>query len=218
MRFPGRRFRVPVAGLVWLAALSVGALDLPDLSGTWRLNKDQSDDFKSAAWPSRAPSGPGGGYGRGGVHIGGRRGGGGGAEASDPELTAALQTLVIDHKDPRLSITDAMGRVRVIYTDGRKTEEEHSHGGTTKVQAEWKDGRVEIVSKPETGSKRTEDISVAADHSQLRITIKIEGERGPTTMHLVYDALPAGAPTPSSKPAPERPPASASPTDLPPEL
>jgi hypothetical protein len=219
MRSCRRQFRRgALAGLVWLAALGVGGLDLPDFSGTWRLNKDQSDAFKSAAWPSRAPSGPGGGSGRGGVHIGGRRGGDGGAEASDPELTAALQTLVIDHKDPRLSITDALGRVRVIYTDGRKTEEEHSHGGTTKVQAEWKDGRVEIVSKPETGSKRTDDISVAADHSQLRVTIKIEGERGPTTLRLVYDALPAGAPTPSAKPAPERPAPSGPPADLPPEL
>ncbi len=218
MRFPRRGLvRAPLAVLVWLGALGVGALDLPDLSGTWRLNKEQSDDFKSTAWPSRAPSGPGGGSGRGGVHIGGRRGGGGGGEASDPELAAALQTLVIDHKDPRLSITDALGRVRVVYTDGRKTEEEHSHGGTTKVEAQWKDGRVEIVSKPESGSKRTEDFSVAADHSQLRVTIKLEGERGAATIHLVYNALPAGAPTPSTNPA--KPPAqSPPPTELPPEL
>ena len=211
--------RGALAGLVWLAALGVGALDLPDLSGTWRLNKDQSDDFKSAAWPSRAPSGPAGGLGRGGVHIGGRRaGGGGGAEGSDPDVSASLQTLVIDHKDPKLSITDAFGRVRVVYTDGRKTEEEHSHGGTTKVQAEWKDGRVEIVSKPESGSKRTEDLSVAADHSQLRVTIKLDGERGASTLRLVYDALPAGAPAAPVAPPETRSTPSAPTTDLPPEL
>jgi hypothetical protein len=202
---------------VWLSALGVGAVELPDLSGTWRLNKEQSDDFKTTAWPSRAPSGPGGGFGRGGVHIGGRRGDAGGGGGPDTDLKGALQTLVIDHKDPKLSITDAYGRIRVVYTDGRKTEEEHSHGGTTKVEAQWKDGRVEIVSKPETGSKTVEDFSVAADHSQLRLTIKLEGGRGDTAIHLVYDALPAGAPTPSAQPPTPHTP-SAPPTDLPPEL
>jgi len=217
MRSRGSRCRVPVALLVWLAALGVGAMDLPDLSGTWRLNKEQSDDFKTTAFPGRAPSGPAGGFGRGGTHIGGRRGDGGGGGGPDPDFTAALQTLVIDHKDPKLSITDAYGRIRVVYTDGRKTEEEHSHGGTTKVEAQWKDGRVEIVEKPETGSKRIEDFSVAADHSQLRLTIKLEGGRGDSTIHLVYDALPPGTPTPSAKPA-SPPSQSPPPTDLPPEL
>ena len=217
MLVPGPRFaRVPLAALVWVSAFGLGAMDLPDLSGTWRLNKDQSDTFKSSAWPSRgANASPGGGFGRGGVHIGGRRGDGGRGGGLDPDVAAAFQTLVIEHKDPRLSITDALGRSRVVYTDGRKTEEEHSHGGTTKVEAQWKDGRVEIVSKPETGSKSTEDFSVAADHSQLRVTIKVEGERGDSTIHLVYDALPAGAPVapPSTRPTPSAPP-----TDLPPEL
>jgi hypothetical protein len=218
MRFARTRFVAPVAVLAWLSALGAGAVDLPDLSGTWRLNKEQSDDFKTAAFPSRgANAAPGGGFGRGGVHIGGRRPDGGGGGGPDTDLGAALQTLVIDHKDPMLSITDAYGRIRVVYTDGRKTEEEHSHGGTTKVEARWKDGRVEIVSKPETGSKRVEDFSVAADHSQLRLTIKLEGGRGDTTIRLVYDALPAGAPTPSAQPVTPHTP-SAPPTDLPPEL
>ena len=214
-----RSIRIPLGVLIWLTAFGVGAVDLPDLSGTWRLNKEQSDNLKSTeAWPSRgANAAPGGGFGRCGVHIGGRRPDGGGGGWPDPDLASALQTLVIDHKDPKLSITDAYGRIRVVYTDGRKTEEEHSQGGTTKVEAQWKDGRVEIVSKPETGSKHVEDYSVAADHSQLRLTIKFEGGRGETTLRLVYDALPAGAPTPSAQPATphsQSPP----PTDLPPEL
>jgi len=106
-----------------------------------------------------------------------------------------------------------------VYTDGRKTEEEHSQGGTTKVQAQWKDGRVEIVSKPETGFKTIEDLSITADRSQLRMTVTLEGGRSPVTLHLVYDAGKAGAPPPANpSAAPPAKPGTPAPSDLPPEL
>ena len=94
------------------------------------------------------------------------------------ETLARAQTLEIRHEEPRLSIIDANGRERVVYTDGRKTEEERSAGGTTKVRARWKDGRVEVTSVPEKGPKITETFSVTADRTQLMMTLSFERRRG----------------------------------------
>ncbi|HEY1435624.1 MAG TPA: hypothetical protein VGG65_09630 [Thermoanaerobaculia bacterium] len=195
-------------------AAALQAVNLPDLSGTWQLNKDASDDAAKVMKDARAAGGGGGGGGggMGGGHHGHGGGGGGGrgagrgqddsASQNAGDWFAALNTLQIKHKEPELSITDASGRVRVVYTDGRKTEEERSHGGTTAVTGSWKDGHVEIVSKPETGAKITEDFIITADGSQLTVTTKMEGGRGPAvTIHRVYDAVKSPvAPTPPPAP------------------
>lgn len=207
------------------AAPPLAAVDLPNLSGAWQLNKDQSDDPQKVMQDARSSDGGGGrsgGFSGGGMGGGmGRHHGGGGSRGGSgdssssgsggfDERQAALETLQIDHKDPSLSITDAAGRARTLYTDGRKTEEEHSYGGTTAVTASWKDGHLEVVSKPESGAKITETYAVAADHSQLTVTTKVEGgRRGSYTIRRVYDAAKPGsarpgAPNraPSPKPAP----------------
>ncbi|HWZ84556.1 MAG TPA: hypothetical protein VN032_00050, partial [Thermoanaerobaculia bacterium] len=145
-------------------------------------------------------------------------GGGGGGRGSDhsgqadqsnqstSDWFAALNTLQIQHKEPSITITDAAGHERVVYTDGRKTEQERSHGGTVVMTASWKDGHVEIVSKPETGAKVTETFTITADGSQLTVTTKMEGGRGPAvTIRRVYDAVKA----PDAK---SPPPASPSPS------
>jgi hypothetical protein len=139
---------------------------------------------------------------------GGRHGSGSGtggepaAPGPDPEALAALETLTISHAEPKLTITDASGRERVVFTDGRVVEEERSHGGKTKVEAQWKDGRIEIVSKPETGAKVTEAFSITADGSHLTVTTKLEGGRsGTITIRRIYDAVKSTA-TPA---APEKP-------------
>ena len=201
-------------------AQALAALDLPNLTGTWQLNKDQSDDPAKVIRDARSENGGGGGGGRGGFSGGGmgmgrHHGGGGGSRGGGSDSSssggfnerfAALETLQIDHKDPSLEITDAAGRERTLYTDGRKTEEEHSYGGTTAVTASWKDGHLEVVSKPESGAKITETYAVAADHSQMTVTTKVDGGRsGSYTIRRVYDAVKPGAPkpgTPNKAPSP----------------
>jgi hypothetical protein len=214
---------IALAAATLAPAQGLAALDLPNLTGTWQLNKDQSDDPEKVIKNARS-SGGGGGSGFSGGGTGRHRGGGGGSggrggngdssssssSGGFDERFAALDTLQIDHKDPSLSITDAAGRERTLYTDGRKTEEEHSYGGTTAVTASWKDGHLEVVSKPESGAKITETYTVAADHSQMTVTTKVDGGRsGSYTIHRVYDAAapgtskpgaPGKAPTP--RPAP----------------
>src|SRR5262245_28642476 len=138
-------FVVSIAAAV---SSALAALDLPNLSGTWRLNQDASDDPAKVLSNSRPDSsGGGGGWGGGGGHGGHGHGGGGrggnrssGGEGSGgrADFFEAVTSLKIEHQEPRLTITDAAGRERTIYTDGRRTEEEHSHGGTTAVTASWK--------------------------------------------------------------------------------
>ncbi len=190
---------------------------MPNLSGTWQLDKDASDDPKKVMEEARAAAPGGGGAGGGGGHGGGHGHGGGGSggmggmgsaggsggrhgsgsgSASGEEGTldfeslSALETLRISHAEPMLSITDAAGRERVVYTDGRVIELERSHGGKTRVEARWKDGRIEIVSKPETGPKVTEALSITADGSHLTLTTKMEGGRmGTVTIRRIYDVV-----------------------------
>jgi hypothetical protein len=200
---------IALAAATLAGAQGLAALDLPNLTGTWQLNKDQSDDPEKVMKNARSSSGGGSGFSGGGMgrHHGGGGGGGRGGNGDSSssssggfdERFAALDTLQIDHKDPSLSITDAAGRARTLYTDGRKTEEEHSYGGTTAVTASWKDGHLEVVSKPETGAKITETYTIAADHSQMTVTTKVEGGRsGSYTIHRVYDAAAPGRPKPGA--------------------
>jgi hypothetical protein len=204
-----------MGALVLAVGPGLQAVDYPNLTGTWKLNKDQSDDPAKMAQEARESSsggsgqggggGMGHGHGHGGGHGGGSRPSDGGA-GPDPGFFSALDTLTIRHDEPTLTITDAAGRVRIRYTDGRKTEEEHSHGGTTKVVALWKDGHIEITSAPEHGPKVTETWSITADRSQLMVTTKFEGDHGSgTTMHRVYDAQGAAPKAPAGPEPTESP-------------
>ncbi len=184
---------------------------LPDLSGTWKLNTSASDDPQqklrdaAPAEGSGSDSGDGtSGSGGAGGHRGGGRGGwgghrhrGGGSGGDGSSWLEARERLVIRHADPELRITDASGRERTLYTDGRKTEEERSQGGTTAVRALWKSGHIEVTSEPEKGPKLVQTYAVSADGTQLTVTTRIEGRR-PITISSVYDAVretpPAAAP------------------------
>ena len=232
MKFPLNGRALALFSLAIATSLALRALDMPNLSGTWQLDKNASDDPKKVMEEARAAAPGGGGYGGGGGHGGGAghghggggsggmggmgsSGGSGGRHGSgpgsgepnapgpDPEMLAALETLTISHSEPKLTITDASGRERVVFTDGRVIEEERSHGGKTKVEAQWKDGHIEIVSKPETGAKVTEAFSITADGSQLTVTTKMEGGRmGTVTIRRIYDVVkPSAAPAAPAKPA-----------------
>jgi hypothetical protein len=182
---------------------------LANLSGTWKLNKDLSDDPQQKMKEARDDSSGGGGaFGRHRGGMGGRRRGGEtGATDDNPRSSfednaAALQLLKIRHHEPDLTIEDGLGRQHKLFTDGRKVEEERSLGGTTQIRAAWKDARIVVTTEPEKGPKITETYAVAADGSQLTVTSRIEGRRGRAVeIRRVYDAVkpvPTAAPTPAS--------------------
>jgi hypothetical protein len=169
-----------------------------DLSGTWKLDRERSDDpaqkLREGRDPSRRGSGGGGGF-------RGRRGGGGfGGHHGRPtdegeenggtdffEDSRAFDLLAIVHRDPELRITDGLGREHVLYTDGRRVDEERS-SGTTKIRAKWKDGRVVVATTPEHGAKITETYAVTADGFSLTVTTRVEGRGRELEFRRVYDA------------------------------
>ena len=192
--------RVALTPSVAAATLQAGAnLPLPDYSGVWKLNRELSDDPAQALKDMRGSAGSGGGWhGRGrGRHGGGGGAGEGSSESGESSAFAALETLTIRHAEPDVTIVDGVGREHHVTTDGKKSEEERSRGGTTKLTAGWKDGRLEIVTAPEHGPRWTETYAITADRSQLTITTKIDGGRGTATIRRVYEAVPAQPATPS---------------------
>lgn len=187
-----------------LIFLPIVGLALPadvrgNLSGTWKLNRDLSDDPQQKmreARESGSGGGTRGGGGFGGHHGGGGRGGGfrgrprgqeGEGGSGDAEVaTQAFETLSIVHRDPELRITDGVGREHVLSTDDRKIEEERS-AGTVKMRARWKDGHVLVTTTPEHGPTLTETYAVAADGSVLTVTTKVEGRGRSFEFRRVYD-------------------------------
>jgi hypothetical protein len=196
-----------------VASDSAAGGGLANLTGTWKLNKDLSDDPRQKMKEAQDSGGSGGGgLGRHRGGFGGRRRGSDtdtGAESprsSLEENASALQLLKIQHQEPQLVIEDGIGRQHKLFTDGRKVEEERSQGGTTEMRAVWKDARIVVTTEPEKGPKITETYAVAADGSQLTVTSKIEGRRGRAIeIRRVYDAV-----KPAVTPAAPTPPPAAS--------
>ena len=187
-----------------------------NLSGTWKLNRDASDDPRKKMEEMQSQgggsgSGSGGGWSGGSGRHGGHRGYGGGSSqdgSSSDAMTdraATWQSLQIEHADPQLIIRDGAGREHTYFTDGRKTEEERSFGGTTKIKAQWKEGHVVVEIDPEKGRSYTETYSVTADHKQLTVTtrFKSRGSRGDVEIRRVYDAAAPAAPEPVESSAPQ---------------
>ena len=173
-----------------LILLPIVGLALPanlrgNLSGTWKLNRDLSDDPGEKMREARESGGGGGA--RGGGFRGRHReaepeGGSGDVE----DVTRAFETLSIVHHDPELRITDGLGREHVLSTDDRKIEEERS-AGTVKIRARWKDGHVLVTTAPEHGATLTETYAVTADGSVLTVITKVEGRGRSFEFRRVYD-------------------------------
>jgi hypothetical protein len=196
------------------AEVRVDANARPDLSGTWRLNEDLSEDPRTKMQEAGGRGGGmgrggggggeggggfggrggmGGGGGRGGTGGGGgRRGGGDSGERSGDgamhlsETLAAQKVLTISHKDPELVIRDLNGRSRTFFTDARKVEEERSEG-TAKIQTKWKDRSIVVVTKL-SDREITDTYERAADGARLFVTTKMEGGRAPFSFRRVYEA------------------------------
>jgi hypothetical protein len=94
---------------------------------------------------------------------------------------------------PALTVTYPGGRTRVVYTDNRKVKEDRPGGKPMKTQAHWTDsGSLEVVSKMDDGTTRTEIYELSNDGHRLFVIVGIEG-RGPKPLQFrrVYDKLEA---------------------------
>ena len=184
----------------------------PDLSGTWLLNEEFSDDIEAklqeARRQRRSRSAPGsrGGMGRGGM---GGRGSGSGPSGGmppmgerrpggrDPEemrrrmqqLVQGLEILLINYEDPMLSIRFADGRQRAFRTDGKKQSRKTADGAVV-TRAKWKkDGLLTVFTSTPWGRETTETYELITETDQLRLITEIHQASGMPPLELVrvYD-------------------------------
>jgi hypothetical protein len=181
------------------------------LSGTWKLNRDQSDDAHKKMQEARGGNGGGGrggqtGGGRiggtwpfpgggGGGPYGGRRGGAGGGEGDEDrkqmqELFNPADSLAIVRKDVEVDLTDDQNRKRVFYTDGRKLQKSKDEK-YQELAARWEGDRLVAGQNGSRGGKITRSFEVAPEGQQLYETVRVDNRRSgsPVVIRYVYDVI-----------------------------
>ncbi len=178
----------------------------PSLNGTWKLNRDQSDDPREklrSAMQDRDQNGPMGGHGGmggGGVTMGipgiggiggggmGRRGGGpgmgGGSGAGSLEQREKLRDLVeapdqltVTQKGPEIDMADTQSHVRSLFTDGRKLEKPKKDSPQAQVKAHWERETLITEEKGPNGEKISHSYEIAGESKQLADTLTIESKK-----------------------------------------
>lgn len=164
--------------------------------GTWRLNRDESDDARKKLQESQQSGGgqgggvhaggypggyPGGGYPGGGYPGGGYPGGGGGGYGghrnsySNDDLNRLSDVLnparnvTIAKTDSAVELSDDLDRKREFYTDGRKLDKPKNAKGDSyrEAGAKWEDARLITQEEGPKGGKIE------------RVISPYEGENGP---------------------------------------
>ncbi len=185
-------------------AKTAPAPDVPrkrDLTGSWKLNKEEStqprkrdDDSDGGHRGGGGSSGGGwpggghGGYGGGGMHRGGM---------SDDErkamqdLMRPSETLAFQQDSAAIVMTDDLDRHRTFYTDGRKLKKSKDTDNQ-EFDATWQEYRLVAEFKGPDGNKIERTFEVLEGNQQLRETIHFATGRSQREVYLryVYDLQP----------------------------
>jgi len=189
----------------------------PALSGTWKLNRDESDDprekLRSAIQDRDQNGSPGGmgrhgGMGGGGIGMGipgmgggmgGSRGPGGGMgrgsgseeqHARLRDLVQAPDQVIVAQKGPETDITDTDNHVRALFTDGRKVEKAKKDSPQSQVKARWEGQTLITEEKGPNGEKISHAYELSVEgNQQLSDTLTLESKRlnTPVIIRYVYD-------------------------------
>lgn len=161
----------------------------PNLAGTWKLNKEQSDDPRQKmqqAMGSGSPPPP---------PPQGRGGGPGGMMAEWSQLT-------VTQLDANVKVTGSSGRTLANTTPADKSAKsddsnasgsnENDNGGQRRMApppAEWQGSQLVANGRGFGGGTSTRTFELSPDGKQLYVTTKITSERlsQPVTYKLVYD-------------------------------
>ncbi len=194
----------------------------PNLSGTWALNKDASDDPRTAMQQAGNSGGNGGGrYGAGG---GGGNGGGGGQRGGDggnggggggrggqngPGAMNSLSRLTIEQTASSAKVTGDSGNVLAVYSAsesapanssaGSSSNSANSSGGDgdsagAPPAAQWQGAQLVAVTPGRRQGSTTRTYELSPDGKQLYVTTKIDNPRfkNPVNFRLVYDPAQSG--------------------------
>ncbi|HWZ96320.1 MAG TPA: hypothetical protein VN025_01025 [Candidatus Dormibacteraeota bacterium] len=174
------------------------APDVPrkkDLTGAWKLNKDESTSPRDKDHSGRGGNGggrSGGGYpggGHGGYGGGMHRGGMSDDERKEmQELMRPSETLEFTQDGPAIKMTDDYDRHRTFYTDGRKVKKSKD-ADNQEFDATWNEYRLVSDFKGPDGNKIERTFEVLEGNQQLRETIHFTMGRSQREVYLrhVYD-------------------------------
>jgi hypothetical protein len=177
-----------------------------DLSGTWILNPEESDDPSGQMDQMGGGAGGGGMRGGGGGGMrpsggmgGGMRGGRGGMGGGmDPEkmrqttemVRQAAQCIGLQQGDSTVTLMFDQQRSLVLHIDGRELEQELPAGTKMEIRAGWK-GRYFVVEREiDGGGKITEEYTISSGTGQLYVITRLElNDRMPQPLEFrrVYD-------------------------------
>lgn len=162
--------------------VSTVASQRPDLSGTWTLNRSESDP------PPRPPGrGPRPGDPQAGSTQGTQPPGSKGRRFHGPP--GRFGTLVITQDESSVTFSRGGPRSNTLQTDGTTLERQGPQARTIHVTASWQDGGLVVVRSGPRGGTFTETYALGPDRDQLWVTTQIEGERLPDPIEFrrVYD-------------------------------
>lgn len=206
MRYSNRAL-VTIAASVALASLSLSAAENPDLSGSWTLNRDLSDDPQRAyeRWQGSqrnraetdALSNEGaesaqahGGAARGipGQEVAGARS----VLGMMQPFSQGSQRLTLSLVGPEIVIESSNGDETRLFTDGRETVREEERGGKTRVKTRWKKDRLLVKVRFASSSGATPILSQTYSVSKIgrllvSTTAGLGDGRRPFTVNRVYD-------------------------------
>jgi hypothetical protein len=167
----------------------------PNLTGTWILNRDQSDNPREKMQQAMgAPTGGNDGGGGGRYQDNGRTGRGPGRGG----IMAEFSKLTIEQTNGNVKITGASGReLATTQPEASKTESNQgneNNGGmgamrSAPAAAEWQGNQLVAKSEGYGRGTTTRTYELSPDGKQLYVTTKIENQRlsQPVTYRLVYD-------------------------------
>jgi hypothetical protein len=177
-----------------------------NLSGPWKLNKDEStqakkkddDDSGSGRHGGGGRSGGGwpgdgrGGYGGGGMH----RGMSDDERKEMQELMRPSETLDFTQDGAAIVMTDDLERHRTFYTDGRKVKKSKD-ADNQEFDATWQEYRLVADFKGPDGNRIERTFEVLDGNEQLRETIRFTTGRSQREVYLryVYDRKSGGSST-----------------------
>ena len=173
--------------------------------GSWKFNKDESDDGRARLSQSR--EGDNSNRGNGGGGYGGPRisgpwpGGGGGYGGPRPQgdISDSMGDFVnppreinLSQKfdnDPEVMLKDDREHRTSFFTDGRKLEKEKT-SDYKQVSARWDDKKLVTDEKGSHNGKVSRTFELSSDGKQLIETVHVTDSKGthPVNVQYVYDA------------------------------
>ncbi|MGC1108189.1 MAG: hypothetical protein WA876_16790 [Candidatus Acidiferrales bacterium] len=182
--------------LLWpvVSPVTAAADQTTNLAGTWKLNKDKSDNprqkMREAMGNSQGGQGGGGGYGQRGGGHGGPRG----------NMMDEFNQLTIVQTGSDVKVTGSSGRTLAVLPadtssnpDANSNADSNANGqyAPPAPTVHWQDNQLIAEVQGRRGGKTTRTYELSPDGKQLYVTTRMENQRfsQPVTYRLVYDPV-----------------------------